>query len=70
MAASFNKLTLPSLLGIKGVYIKCVSVSRLGHTVILGVPTFWQGHIFRCDHLADQSYYWIKVPLHQIHGLF
>lgn len=54
MADSFYKLTLPLLVDIKGVYIEGVSVSYPGHTVILGRSAFWQGHIFRCDPLADQ----------------
>jgi hypothetical protein len=40
MPASFYELTLPSLLGIKGVYYGCIQIPAISQ----GVPAFWPDH--------------------------
>jgi hypothetical protein len=69
MDTSFYKLTLPSLLEIKGMY-QGFCEFQPDHTVIQGMSAFWPDYmdleVFGCDPLPEQPCCWIKIPL-QMH---
>jgi hypothetical protein len=65
MAASFYKLKLLPLFGIKR-YTKGMSVFQTDHTIIQGMSTFQLDHIDLeglCNPLPEHPCCWIKISL-------